>query len=144
MVHLNFNDPFFIGFERLIDRISETETRKVPRDNYPPFNILKKAEDHFIIEMAVAGLNEEDLSITVKDGTLLVEANPKSKDEEREWLHHGIATRSFSRQFNLADTIEVRNAALINGILSIELVNVIPEEKKPRKVEIGKQLLLEQ
>lgn len=143
MVHFNLNDPFFIGFDRLVNRLTETDIR--PKDNYPPFNIIKKSSDHFIIEMAVAGLDEKDINITLTEGILVVESTPDSKNDlETEWLHRGIATRSFKRQFNLADTIEVRNAALINGILSIELVNVIPEEKKPRKIEIGKQLLLEQ
>lgn len=133
-----FNDPFFIGFDRLVNRL---ERASKPVDNYPPFNILCNSEDQFTIEMAVAGFTEEDIDITYKDSTLTITAN--AKEEKIDYLHRGVAKRGFTRKFNLADTIEVKGADLKNGMLLVDLENIIPEEKKARKIPLGsKQTLL--
>ena len=134
------NDPLFIGLDRVLDRMREVTPGQ---NNYPPYNIVKVDEDNYAIELALAGFNEDEISIEVKDGVLTVEGR-KDEETETKYLHKGISARQFRRAFTLADTIVVRDADFVNGILTIGLENVIPEEKKPRKISIGrgeKQLL---
>jgi molecular chaperone IbpA len=134
------NDPFFIGFDRVLDRMKDATPGQ---NNYPPYNIVKVDEDNYAIEIAVAGFNDDEIDIELKDGVLNVEGK-KGENEEGKYLHKGISARAFRRSFTLSDTIVVRGADLNQGILTIDLENVIPEEKKPRKIAIGngeKQLL---
>lgn len=134
------NDPFFIGFDRVLDRMKEATPGQ---NNYPPYNIVKVDEDNYAIEIAVAGFLNDEIDIELKDGVLYVEGK-KGDHEEGKYLHKGISARAFRRSFTLSDTIVVRGADLSQGILTIDLENVIPEEKKPRKIAIGsseKQLL---
>jgi molecular chaperone IbpA len=127
------NDPFFIGFDRVLDRMHQ----QIPgQTNYPPYNIIKVDDDHYTIDIAVAGFLEDELEIELKDGVLSVEGK-KSDDDKTQYLHKGISTRQFRRTFTLADTIVVKGADYNSGILHIDLENVIPEEKKPRKIPIG-------
>lgn len=128
-----------IGFEPIIKRLSEiAETfPKVP--TYPPYNIKKTGENTYVIELAVAGFGKQDLELEMQDGVLTIKGNVKS-DEATEYLFKGIAERAFTRQFTLADTVEVKNADLINGMLKIWLERFIPEEKKPKKIDIGAPL----
>lgn len=128
------NDPFFIGFDRVLDRMKDATPGQ---HNYPPYNIVKVDEDNYAIELALAGFNDDEISIEVKDGVLSVEGR-KDEEAETKYLHKGISARHFRRTFTLADTIVVRDADFVNGILTIGLENVIPEEKKPRKIEIGR------
>lgn len=135
------NDPFFIGFDRLLNKV---QTPQGQTNNYPPYNIIKTEENWYELQVAIAGFKEDDLDIEIKDGLLSVKGNKVEEDTIYEYIHKGISARSFQRTFTLADTIVVRAADLKDGILTIELENVIPEEKKPRKIEIGraeKQLL---
>lgn len=134
-----FLDPFgfskhAIGFDEIVKRIQEVaeHTPKIP--NYPPYNIKKIDEEHFVIEMAVAGFGKTDLDIEIKDGSLTVTGNHKS--EENDYIYQGIANRAFTRNFALADTVVVKNAELINGLLKIALERFIPEEKKAKKIDI--------
>lgn len=136
------NDPFFIGFDSLLNKMnSHTGTTQ----NYPPYNIVKTGEHDYRVELAVAGFSEEDLDVQVKDGVLTIEGSTKHDNVEETFLHRGIGSRSFKRTFTLADTIVVNDAWLDNGILNVKLENVIPEEKKPKKIEISnrRQLLTE-
>ena len=135
-----------VGFEPILKRLAEiSETfPKIP--TYPPYNIKKTGENTYVIEMAVAGFGRQDLELELQDGVLTVKGSVTSDDAE--YLHKGIAERAFTRQFTLADTVEVKNADLINGMLKIWLERFIPEEKKPKKIDIGgtvsdKQLLTE-
>ena len=135
------NDPFFIGFDRLLNKV---QTPQGQTNNYPPYNIIKTEENWYELQVAIAGFKEDDLDIEIKDGLLSIKGNKVEEDTIYEYIHKGISARSFQRTFTLADTIVVRAADLKDGILTIELENVIPEEKKPRKIEIGraeKQLL---
>ena len=135
------NDPLFIGFDRVLDRMREATPGQ---NNYPPYNIVKTDEDHYAIELALAGFKDDEISIEVKDGVLSVEGRKDEEETETKYLHKGISARHFRRTFTLSDTIVVRDADFVNGILTIGLENVIPEEKKPRKIAIGrseKQLL---
>ena len=127
------NDPFFIGFDRMIERMRE---QTPGQSNYPPYNIVKTDENFYELQLAVAGFTQDDLDIEVKDGVLTVEGK-KDTEEERTYLHKGISARAFRRTFTLSDTIIVSGADLTDGILTVSLENVIPEEKKPRKIEIG-------
>lgn len=124
-----------VGFEPILKRLAEiTETMpKIP--TYPPYNIKKIDENKYVIEMAVAGFGKQDLELELQDGTLTVKGNVVSDDSE--YLYKGIAERAFTRQFTLADTVEIKNADLINGMLKIWLERFVPEEKKPKKINIG-------
>ena len=127
------NDPFFIGFDRVLDRMHQTGSSQ---PNYPPYNIRKVDDDNYVIELALAGFNQDELDVEVKDGVLTVEGK-KDEKSEAQYLHRGISARQFRRKFTLSDTIVVRGVEYQNGILYVELENVIPEEKKPRKISIG-------
>jgi molecular chaperone IbpA len=137
------NDPFFIGFDRMVDRMRANTPGQT---NYPPYNIVKVDEDNYAIELAVAGFNKNELIIELKEGVLYIEGKKNSDDvdESTQYLHKGISARSFRRSFTLSDTIVVRGADFNDGILKINLENVIPEEKKPRVIEIGGGSTVEQ
>ena len=127
-----------VGFERLIDAFPQLETGDPASraQTYPSYNIVKQSEHDYLIEVVVAGFQQEDIEITAEGSKLGIVG--KVKDATRgEYLHKGITTRDFSHQFTLAETVAVRAADLINGLLVIRLENVIPEEKLPRKILIG-------
>lgn len=128
------NDPFFIGFDRVVDRMRQ---QTPGQSNYPPYNIVRLDQDNYQIEIALAGFVQDDLDLELKDGVLKVEGKKDEKEIEGDYLHRGISARHFRRTFTLADTIVVKGADLKAGILTIDLENVIPEEKKPRKIAIG-------
>jgi len=114
-------------------------TRQDQGNGYPPYNIVITSEDHYRITMAVAGFSEDEINITSEQSRLLVTGNRSDEGEEQgEYLHRGIATRSFERRFNLADHVRVVGASLENGLLHIDLEREIPEAMKPRTIKIGK------
>jgi molecular chaperone IbpA len=123
-----------IGFDRLFDLLDETQ--RSSEDNYPPYNIERLGEDRYQISLAVAGFKPDELSITAEQNVLTVEGR-KTDKEQHEYLYQGISARPFKRQFNLADYVQVMNAAFDNGLLRIELVREIPEAMKPRRIAIG-------
>jgi molecular chaperone IbpA len=126
-----------VGFDHL-DRLFDTAFREASRDvSYPPYNIVKTGHDKYRITMAVAGFAEKDLDITVHDNVLSVKGQLKENGKQVEYLHRGIAQRAFEHKFQLADYVRVVGASLSNGLLDIELERVIPEEMKPRKIDIG-------
>lgn len=131
------NDPFFIGFDNLVNKLQNTTGTAT---NYPPYNLIKTGEDSYLIELAVAGFDEEDFDIELHDGVLTIKAELGDADTSTNYLHRGIAARSFVRKFTLADTIQVEGVSLHQGMLTVRLQNVIPEEKKPKKIPIGRQL----
>lgn len=130
-----------VGFDRMArlmdDVMRSSETASTPA--YPPYNIEKLGEDDYRVSMAVAGFGEEDLDITVEDTTLTISGRTQNREEEaaRTFLHRGIATRAFDRRFQLAETIKVVGASVENGLLHVDLMREVPEEKKPRKIEIA-------
>lgn len=131
-----------LGFERFFDdveRLLASDVAKVS-SSFPPHNILKLDESRYVVELAVAGFSKDEIEITVEDGTLTVKGDKKEKDTDVQYLHRGIGTRSFTKTLTVADTIEVKGAEFKDGILRIGLENIIPEHKKPRKVEIGNEL----
>lgn len=122
-----------VGFDRLFDML---ENDNFGAENYPPFDLIKEDENRFRIEMAVAGFRREEIDITSQQNQLLVRGQ-KANEDSSNYVHRGIANRSFERRFALADHIQVRGADLRDGMLAIELVREIPEAMKPRKIEIG-------
>ncbi|ALS97859.1 Hsp20 family protein [Lacimicrobium alkaliphilum] len=132
----------FIGFDHLASMI-DAASRNEKQPSYPPYNVELLGEDKYRITMAVAGFDESELEIQVEENTLHVTGNKaaQEKDQERKFLHKGISERSFERKFQLGDHVKVLAADLKNGLLHIDLERVIPESKKPRKIEIGSQLI---
>lgn len=130
------NFPFrdlMIGFDSFFDNADRVSSTM----KYPPFNIEKADEDKYIISLAVPGWKMEDIEIEEHNGTLTVKGTkPKTKEDTTEYLYRGIATRSFTREFKLSEHMSVKNAIIDNGILGIGVVRDVPEELKPRKVEI--------
>lgn len=124
-----------IGFEPILKRLAEMSEAMPKIPTYPPYNIKKVDENKYVIELAVAGFGKQDLELELQDGTLTIKGNVSSEDAD--YIYKGIAERAFTRQFTLADTVEVKNADLINGMLKIWLERFIPEEKKPKKINIG-------
>jgi molecular chaperone IbpA len=126
-----------VGFDRLFSMLDGFESAP----GYPPYNIERTGENAYRISVAVAGFGENDISIEVKENTLTIRGD-KQKDEKKtgEVLYQGIAARAFERVFQLADYVQVKGAALENGLLHVDLVREIPEAKKPRQIPIGNQL----
>jgi molecular chaperone IbpA len=123
-----------IGFDRIFDLL-ENAARLPQADNWPPYDIVKAGEDRYAITMAVAGFLPEELSITTEPNLLIVSGR-KQGDRSGEYLHRGIAQRSFERRFELADYVKVVRASLDKGLLTLELQRDIPDEMKPRRIEI--------
>jgi molecular chaperone IbpA len=124
-----------VGFDRIANLMDQA-ARIDAAPGYPPFNIEQTSEDAFRIELAVAGFGEDDLSIEFKQNSLIVSGARKQPETQRNYLHRGIAERSFERRFGLADHVRVLSAKLENGLLTIDLVRELPEVLKPRKISI--------
>ncbi|WP_309775272.1 Hsp20 family protein [Nitrobacter vulgaris] len=126
-----------IGFDRMLDTL-ESASRVTSIDPWPPYDIVRKSEDDYRITMAVAGLSEDDLTITQEKNMLLVAGQKSGQDEASgQYLHRGIAARAFRRRFELADHVKVVSANLENGLLTIDLKRELPEEMKPRRITIA-------
>ena len=129
---------FSIGFETFFDRIFDMDTTREPQ-GYPPYNIRKVNDLQYVIELALAGFSKDDIEVEVTDGQLAVRSKEEKKEEEEStyFVHKGIAKRSFSRTYTLSDDIIVKGADLKDGMLTVNLEKVIPDEKKPRLIQIG-------
>ena len=127
-----------VGFDQIADMFDRVLSGDVAQTTYPPYNIEKTADDAYRISIAVAGFSDADLSVEVKEGALIVSARKADEDENRTFLHRGIATRAFERRFQLADHVRVNGAAHTDGMLHIDLIKEIPEALKPRRIEIAK------
>lgn len=128
--------PSLIGFDRLSAVLNELNSRGTFTPSYPPYNVVKIDENHYIIEMAVAGFSKNQLSVEIQENTLTVTAKNEDSSTTTEYVHRGIGGRAFLRKFTLMDYLEVRNVTLKDGMLKIELERVIPEALKPRVIEI--------
>lgn len=122
----------------------ENAYRTDNNSGYPPYNIELLEEDNYRISLAVAGFREHELDIEVKNGHLTVSGSQKDNSNERKFLHHGIANRSFERTYQLADFVQVKGAQLKDGLLHIDLLREIPEAMKPRKISIASDRQTEQ
>jgi len=124
-----------VGFDR-INQLMDQALRNDGAGGYPPFNIEQTGDDTFRIELAVAGFSEDELTIEYKENSLIVSGRKAPVEEARRFLHRGIAERNFERKFGLADYVRVHGAGLVNGMLTIELVRVIPDSLKSRRINI--------
>jgi molecular chaperone IbpA len=141
-----FNKEFskyLIGFDTTAQRLAELADHSLKTSNWPPYNIKKIDENKYVIEMAVAGFAKQDIEIELADNKLLIKGKSETLDQMTEgttpqtsYLYRGIADRAFTRQFTLADNVEIKGANLLNGMLRVWLESFIPETQKPQKVEI--------
>ena len=133
--------PFSVGFDSIFeefDRVLESTERY--NSNYPPYNIRKLNDNNYKIEVALAGYSKDDIQLELKDNTLSVRNKTKEKvinEESNGVIHKGISTRQFERSFTISEDIKVNNAELNNGLLNIDLERIIPDEKKPRLIDIN-------
>ena len=146
-------DKFFVGFDEQFNRIAKMHddlTKNIP--NYPPYNIKKTGDNTYVVEMAVAGFAKQDIEIELADGKMVVKGNVQDDADNDNFLFKGIAARNFTRTFALEDQVEVKDAEMLNGMLKVFLERIIPEHKKPKKIEVKeagasktskKQLLVE-
>lgn len=125
-----------VGFDQVADLLDRVMSSDVAQPGYPPYNIEKTADDAYRISVAVAGFSDEDLSVEQRENSLIISARKAAEDEERIYLHRGIATRAFERSFQLADHVKVTGAAHRDGMLHIDLMREIPEALKPRQIAI--------
>ena len=146
-------DPFFVGFDRLFDRLASFDAKETLRPTtYPPYNIVKKDEYKYEIELAVAGISAKDITIEHNPETGVLTVEGSKGGTEDNYLHKGIAERNFVRTWTLADNVEVTGADLNDGLLKVELERIVPEAKRPKTIKIGtkkvskseKQLLTEE
>lgn len=131
LAHLN---RALIGFDRIFN---DFENRHVSATtNYPPYNVLKHDDDHFEIEVAVAGFDREDVTVEVDQNQLIIKGQRIKEEDIGKYIHRGLAARDFERVFTLMDHMEVGEAELTNGILSVKITRVVPEALKPRSITI--------
>ena len=128
--------PYAVGFDRMFDRLHDHYALHQTNTGFPPYNIRKEGDSNFVIEWALAGLSHDDLEVEVADQTLTVRSVEKKQEEDGEVLHRGISYRQFSRSWTLADDVVVNDAKMSNGMLSVHLERVVPDEKKPRLIKI--------
>lgn len=130
---------FGVGFERMFDRIDETiRINQQGNSNYPPYNMIRLDDDHYTIEVAVAGFQQGEVSLQVEENRLTIEGKKVvDLEDKREFVHRGISGRDFVRVFTLADHVEVTGAKQENGILVISLERIVPVEKKPKQIAIS-------
>ena len=128
--------PQSIGFESILKEVEDLLASPV-NQSFPPHNIIKVDDYQYIVELAIAGFNKQEVTITLKDSVLEIKGQKNPEDPEVQYLHKGIGTRSFIKTIKLADTVEVRGADFKDGILRVALENVVPESKKPRQIEIS-------
>ena len=126
-----------VGFDRIADMMDRVLSADVAQPTYPPYNIEKTDENAYRISIAVAGFSGNELSVEVKEGSLVVSARKAEEESAKTYLHRGIATRAFERRFALADHVKVTGATHADGMLHIDLVREVPETMKPRRIEIA-------
>jgi len=125
----------FLGFDHIFDQLENIHLHS--KDTYPPHNVVKEEEMQYTLEMAVAGFKQEHIDIEVKDHILTVSGNRPQRREPSSYVHKGISARNWKKSFRLSEYTEVTGADLVDGILTVQLEVVLPEEKLPRKITIG-------
>ena len=155
MTRLNFNTltPYAVGFDRVFDRLLEMDQPHPNNQGFPPYNI-RREDEMFYIDLALAGLSDQDVDIELKEGVLTIKSSwgengfldvdatgsgfaNAAPGDSSDYLHRGISFKKFTRRFNLADDIEVHGAEFVNGLLTVTLERIIPEEKRPKKIAIN-------
>lgn len=133
-------DRFLVGFDETFNKLSKWHddiAKNIP--NYPPYNIKKVDDNKYCIEIAVAGFSKSEIEVEFRDDKLVVKGNASEDTDSLEWLYRGIAARNFTRTFVLDDQVEIKDAFMLNGMLKIALERIIPEHKKPKKIEVGEE-----
>ena len=130
-----FKDPFFIGFDKALDTWNHVQTVS-GATTYPPYNVIKVDEDNFVVELAVAGFGKTDIDVSTSEGKLVVKGELNTEDGDSKFIHRGIAARKFTREWALGEYMEVKAAELKDGMLKIDIVRILPEEKKPKTIKI--------
>ena len=130
-----FKDPFFIGFNREMERLSNIQLAS-RQTNYPPYDLIKLDDDTYKLSLAVAGFSKDDINVSVDNGTLVVKGEI-GEENSAEVIHKGIAGRKFTRTFGLGEYMEVTGAEMKDGMLTISIDRIIPEEKKPKVIPIS-------
>ena len=126
---------YAVGFDQLFNELDRYYMNSAQTNSYPPYNIIREDDDTFFIEIAAAGFKEDELEVTVDQGQLVISGSANRTDE-RNFVYKGIGMRNFTRTFRLADHIEIKGARLADGLLTVELNRLVPEELKPRKIVI--------
>jgi molecular chaperone IbpA len=127
-----------VGFDQVADIMDRLLTSEVSQSSYPPYNIEKTGDDAWRVSVAVAGFADTDLSVEVREKSLIVSGRKTADETPRTYLHRGIATRAFERRFHLADHVRVTGATHVDGMLHVDLVREVPEALKPRQIEIAR------
>ena len=129
--------PYAVGYDRIFDHLNQyvASNATAAASGFPPYNIRKEGEYDYVIEMALAGFGKEDIQVEVAESTLSIRS-VKENPEDESMVHRGISFRKFNRKFTIADDIIVKDASLENGMLQINLERIVPEEKKPRLIEV--------
>ena len=128
--------PFAVGFDRTFDRLWDYASHQADKaGGFPHYNIIENGDHHYTIEMALAGYSKSDIDVELADGVLTIKSIKSVEDSDNK-VYRGIASRNFTRKFTLADDIVVKDGSLKDGMLSIELERIVPEEKKPRLIKI--------
>ena len=134
----NFNKltPYAVGFDRVFDTLNRYADNTVQSTGFPPYNIRKEGEYNYVIEMALAGFSNKDIEVEITENTLYIRSTKEDVSETDSEIYRGIAYRKFERKFTLADSVVVNGAKLENGMLTVDLEHVVPEEKKPRLITV--------
>ena len=140
LTHFDINQisPFTIGFDRVFDRLVDYGAATYETGGFPPYNIRKTDDFKHVIEIALAGFSKDEIEVVLTDGVLEIKSSnlPTTEKPKDNLVHKGIAKRAFTRKFTLADDIEIKDAKLKNGLLEIELEQIVPEHKKPRTIKV--------
>ena len=140
LTHFDINQfaPFTVGFDRVFDRLVDYGNTNYETGGFPPYNIRKTDDFKHVIEIALAGFSKDEIEVILTDGVLEIKSkNTVSVDKPKDdMIHKGIAKRAFTRKFTLADDIEIKDAKLINGLLLIDLEQIVPEHKKPKTIKV--------
>ena len=126
----------FVGFDHIFNDLEKMATAH-QKDHYPPHNVVKHSDDEYLIELAVVGFKHSDIDIEMHDGILTIKGNRDSRRDQNLYVHKGISGRKFERSFRLSEFVEVVGADLEDGLLTIHLKRIIPEDKRPRKISIN-------
>jgi molecular chaperone IbpA len=129
-----FKDPFFIGFNREMERLSNVQLAS-RQTNYPPYDLLKLDDDTYLLSLAVAGFSKDDIKVSVDNGTLIIKGEIVEVTDA-EVVHKGIAGRKFTRTFALGEYMEVTGAEMKDGMLNVNIDRIVPEEKKPKEIAV--------
>lgn len=137
---INYNDTlnssYLIGFDNILNQLESLSSK--PVNNYPPYNLAQRSEDEYVIELACSGFDQDDIEITQDNNVLVIKGTKEKPEEENyKYIHNGLAFRTFTKEFRLADYMEVEKASIKNGILYINIERNIPEQLKPKKIKIN-------